>query len=179
MVNGTLMPKFGYYMPWYLAGGVIMAISSGLMYTVNYTSDASKIYGFSVMIGIGTGLFCQASFSVAQAVDAKEHSPSSVCYIVSGQTTGMVISVTVANSIFLNEAEKGIANLLPHLSKSEIQNSIRGHGSVFVESLPENIRDGVLDAVVSGLQNVYILVAVAGAVAVVCSLAMKRERVFE
>lgn len=178
MVNGAVLSKYGLYMPWYTTGGVLMAVGSGLMYTISSTDSASKVYGFSVLVGIGTGLFCQAGFSVAQAKVALADIPSSVGYIMCGQITGMTISITVANSIFLNEAEKGIAKLLPQLARDEIQNSIRGHGSEFVNSLPAELRAGVMDAVVKGLSNAYILCAVAGTLATILSLGLKRERLF-
>jgi len=31
LVNGALMPKFGYYMPWYLGGSILALIGSALM----------------------------------------------------------------------------------------------------------------------------------------------------
>jgi len=178
MIDGAVLSKYGLYMPWYLVGGIIMAIGSGLMYTISYNSPASKVYGYSVLLGIGTGLFCQAGFSIAQAKVKLEDIPSSVGFIMCGQMIGMTISVTVANSLFLNEAQKGIGKILPMLTKDEIQNAIRGHGSDFVNDLPVELRDGVMNAVVKGLSNAYILCAVAGAVATLGSVLLKRERIF-
>jgi hypothetical protein len=31
IVNGVLMPKFGYYMPWYLGGSTLVVIGASLM----------------------------------------------------------------------------------------------------------------------------------------------------
>lgn len=31
--NGALMSKLGYYMPWYLAGGILTSVGGGLMST--------------------------------------------------------------------------------------------------------------------------------------------------
>jgi hypothetical protein len=31
IVNGVLMPKFGYYMPWYVGGSALVVIGSSLM----------------------------------------------------------------------------------------------------------------------------------------------------
>ncbi|OCK84502.1 MFS general substrate transporter [Lepidopterella palustris CBS 459.81] len=68
IINGTLMSKLGYYMPWYLVGGCIVVIGSALMYTIDQDDSESRVYGYTVMMGAGTGMFAQAGYSVAQAV---------------------------------------------------------------------------------------------------------------
>lgn len=66
--NGALMAKWGYYMPWYLFGGLLATAGSACMYTVDLDTSLSRIYGYTVIIGAGVGMWLQASFFVAQAV---------------------------------------------------------------------------------------------------------------
>ena len=94
------------------------------------------------------------------------------------RAAGLTIAISVANSLFLNEAERGIRVVLPQLSKAQIQASIAGLGSHFVKTLPENTQEKVLDAIVDGLNKTYVLVIVGGGVAIVGSLFLKRERLF-
>ncbi len=145
---------------------------------VSYTTAAPKIYGYSILIGIGAGMFAQASFSIAQATVKPEEIPQAVGYVVQGQVTGITIAISVANSLFLNEAEKGIAKVLPNLPREPIQASIAGVGSKFVKSLPLDLQDQVLQAIVRGLNKTYILIIAAGAFTVVASVFLKRERLF-
>lgn len=42
-VNGLLMAKFGYYMPWYLVGSLITVVGGALMCTVDRSSSHSAI----------------------------------------------------------------------------------------------------------------------------------------
>jgi hypothetical protein len=42
MLSGALLPKFGYYMPWYVMGGAILLIGSALMYTVNPETSTAR-----------------------------------------------------------------------------------------------------------------------------------------
>lgn len=66
-VNGGVMSAFGLYMPWYVVGGALVLVGGALFYTVGVDTSAAHIYGYSVITGLGTGMYLQASFSVAQA----------------------------------------------------------------------------------------------------------------
>lgn len=172
------MSKFGYYMPWYLGGGIFIVIGGALMYTIDYTDGASKVYGYTILIGIGAGSFVQAGFSVAQATVKEEEIPWAVGFISSGQITGLTIAIAIANSVFLNGAQDNIAKILPDIPRQQVQAAIAGTGSKFVQSLPAEMRDQVLNAIVEAMSKTYILVITAGAVAVIASLGLKRERLF-
>lgn len=57
IISGGLMAKFGHYMPWYTAGGALVLVGSALMVTVDASTSAAQIYGYTVVIGFGAGLF--------------------------------------------------------------------------------------------------------------------------
>lgn len=178
IVNGAVLSKYGYYMPWYLGGGILFVIGSALMYTVDSSSTAAQVYGFSVLLGVGVGVFCQASFSVAQGTVKPEEIPSAVGFITCAQITGITIAIAIANAVFLNGAEEGISKLLPDVPRDQIQSSIVGVGSKFVQSLPVAMRQQVLDAIIEAMSKAYVLCITAGALAIVLSLFLKRERLF-
>jgi pheromone shutdown protein TraB len=67
IVTGAIHSKIGIYMPWYTFGGVLVIIGSALVYTIGVGTSVAKIYGYSVIIGAGTGSYYQLSFSVTQA----------------------------------------------------------------------------------------------------------------
>jgi hypothetical protein len=71
------MARLGYYMPWYLLGGLLIVLGSALMYTMDHHTSKSRVYGYSVPLGVGVDIFLQASFSVAQGVVSpkKSHQP--------------------------------------------------------------------------------------------------------
>ena len=178
IVNGGVLSKYGYYMPWYLGGGILMVIGSALMYTIHSGSTAAQVYGYSVLLGVGVGFFCQASFSVAQGIVKPSEIPSAVGFITCAQITGITISIAIANSVFLNGAENGIAAILPDVPRDQIQSAIAGVGSKFVQSLPEALRVQVLDAIITAMSKAYIICITAGALAVILSLFLKRNRLF-
>ncbi|KAF7945569.1 hypothetical protein EAE96_010336 [Botrytis aclada] len=129
--NGAILSAYGYYMPWYTAGGVLVLIGGSLMFAdVNPDTSIAKIYGFTILIGFGVGLFAQASFSVAQAVVAEELVPSAVGFITCAQVGGVTIALAIANSVFLNGSQEKLQAILPDLPAAEIQQAIAGAGSL-------------------------------------------------
>jgi hypothetical protein len=178
IANGAVLSKYGYYMPWYLFGGVLTTVGAALLYTVTADSSNSTVYGYSTLIGIGVGSFVQAGFSIAQALVTPEEIPEAVGFITCGQISGITISIAIANSVFLNKAESSIAVLLPNASTTEIQAAITGVGSSLVNSLPADTKAAVLDAIIGAMSKAYIGVIAGGALAIILSLFLKRERLF-
>ncbi|KAF1359038.1 MFS general substrate transporter [Lizonia empirigonia] len=178
IANGAFLSKVGYYMPWYLAGGVLILIGGALMYTVDTSTSVSSIYGYTVLIGLGVGLFSQASFSIAQAVTKPELVPASIGFISTAQILGITLALAIANAVFLNKSEKGIQAILPDVPVSEIQQAIAGTGSQLFQSFSPAVRKQVLDVIVESSSVTYALVITAGALVVVLSLFLKREKLF-
>ncbi|KAN0098976.1 MFS general substrate transporter [Hyaloscypha variabilis] len=178
ITNGAVMSAYGVYMPWYTTGGIFTVIGGALMYTVDTSSSISRVYGYSVIIGLGTGMFAQASFSVAQAIVEPHLIASAVGFITCAQVSGVTIALAIANSVFLNKSQTGIEAILPGVPVAEIQAAIAGAGSQFVDSLSATVKLEVLEAIVSAMSKTYILVITAGSLVVVLSAFMKRERLF-
>ncbi|KAG6364176.1 hypothetical protein INS49_005774 [Diaporthe citri] len=152
-INGALMAKFGYYMP-------------------------CRVYGCTVGIGVGVGMWIQASFSVAQAIVDPEDVPAAIGFITLAQFLGNTTALAIADAVFLNEAETKVQQLLPGLSASGIQAAISGVTSGFARNLSSDVRAKVVDAIVASIGKTYVLVMTSGALVAVLSLAMKREKLF-
>ncbi|KAF4871929.1 Efflux pump DEP3 [Colletotrichum siamense] len=177
-LNGLLMAKFGYYMPWYLVGSLISVGGGALMYTVDRNSSQSAIYGYTVLIGFGIGIFIQASFSVAQAVVDLKNVAAVIGFMTLAQYLGNTTALAIANSLFLNVAETKVQKILPEISTSEIEAAISGVAGGFVERLDDGVKGRVIDAIVESIGKIYILVMTAGALVTLLSLFMKREKLF-
>lgn len=178
MVNGALMSKLGYYMPWYLVGGCIVVVASALMYTIDQDDSTSRVYGYSVLIGAGTGMFAQAGFSIAQAVVDVANIAPAIGFIGLAQFVGTTLSLALANAILLNESQSEIQRILPNVPVADIQRAILGVRSDLVKSLAPDVQRRVLGAIVSAIDKTYVLVIVGGAIAAILSLGMRREKLF-
>lgn len=115
---------------------------------------------------------------MAQAIVEPDMIPSAVGFITCAQVTGVTISSAIANSVFLNGAQKSISVLLPDVPVEVVQGAIGGAGSKFVESLSASMQRAVLVAIVDAMSKTYILILTAGALVFVLSFAMKREKLF-
>ncbi|KAI9650914.1 hypothetical protein NHQ30_000949 [Ciborinia camelliae] len=179
IANGAILSAYGYYMPWYTIGGMFVLIGGSLMYAdVDANTSTANIYGFTILIGFGVGLFSQASFSVAQAVVPSSMVSSAVGFITCAQVGGVTIALAIANSVFLNGSQEKIHALLPDLPLAVIQQAIAGAGSEFVRGLTEAQQVLVIGAIVESMGKTYAMVITAGAMALVLSLGMKREKLF-
>jgi len=178
IANGAILSAYGYYMPWYTLGGALLVTGGSLMYTMDVQTSVATVYGYTILVGFGTGLFAQASFSVAQAIVEPEMVSSAVGFITCAQVSGVTIALAIANSVFLNDAQKAIEAILPSVPLAEIQAAIGGAGSAFVKSLPVTVQEAVLEAIVNAMSKTYILITTAGALVFVLSFAMKREKLF-
>ncbi|KAH0606582.1 uncharacterized protein H6S33_003416 [Morchella sextelata] len=178
IVNGAGMTKTGYYMPWYLLGGIGVIIGGALMSVVSESTSVAEIYGYTILIGFGAGCFIQASFSVAQAKVEPNEVPLTVGFISLAQSFGIVIALAISGSVFLNEAFSGMTDILPGVPRDTVKGAIAGAGSAFFESLDESKRGEVLHAIIEAMGKTYILVIVAGAVVTVGSIFMPREKLF-
>ena len=178
VANGAIMSATGYYMPWYLFGGVLTVIGNALLYTVDTSTSDAAIYGYTVLAGIGAGSFVQASFSVAQAKVSLTQIPIAIGYITCGQVGGATISLAISNAVFLNGGVGDIKAILPNESEKNIQNALAGASAAFFKDLDQATRDRVVDAIVGNIKFVYALAITAGALVTVLSIFMKREKLF-
>ena len=177
MLNGVLMEKLGYYMPWFLVGGVLIIVSNGMLYQISLTTNAGFIYGALVLGGIGTGLFVNAPFGIAQWLVPPSEIASAVGFITCAQVAGVTISLAIANTVFLNLAQNSISNLLPDVPMSTVQGAISGVGGKFLTTLSADMQAAVLEAIIQAIRRVFILGITAGCVAVILAVFMSREKI--
>lgn len=177
ILNGALMSKYGYYMPWYLVGGCLALIGSALMYTVDLDTSNSKIYGYTVLLGIGGGMYAQASFSVAQVKVQPHQIPMAIGFISLAQIGGATIALAIATSVFLNQATHGILAIMPHEPRRVVEGAVSGAGSTFFQTLDPSVKTAVLGVVAHAISRIYILAITAAALSIVLAVFMSREKV--
>ena len=175
--TGTLLGKNFWFAPFALVGGLLVTAGGALMYArVGIDTNASPIYGYSVLLGFGAGLYTQGPISVVQSLFPAERVADATAFVGFGQVVGIIIMLAVANAIFLNKATIAIESLLPDTPLLEVQAAISGARSDLFRSISGDLRNAVLQAIVDSMNNVYILVVVAGALTVVLCPFLKRQK---
>ncbi|KAJ5553105.1 Major facilitator superfamily domain general substrate transporter [Penicillium frequentans] len=172
------MARLGYYMPWYLSGGLLIVLGSALMYTVRQDTSQSWVYASSVPLGVGVGMFLQASFSVTQAVVSPENIAPAVGFMTLAQFLGITIALAIANAVLLNGCLDNIEAILPNIPSAQIQAAILGAQSDLVKDLSPALKTRVLDAIVHAIGDTYILTIAGGALVAVLSLLLPRKKLF-
>ena len=168
----------GKFLPWFYAGGALVLIGSALMYTVDVSTAASKIYGYSILVGTGCGAYLQMPFAVAQIQVHAKLIPVAVGFVAFAQLAAPAVTLSIANSVFLNEATSGIARILPEASKETIQRVISGGRRDYFDSLNAPTRDEVFQAIVTSMSKIYLIVIVSGALTLLLTTTLTLHNLF-
>lgn len=66
LVTGWALPKVKYYMPVCLVSGLIITLASALFLgLLSPSTPTANIYGFSILMGVGSGITMQLGYAVA------------------------------------------------------------------------------------------------------------------
>ncbi|KAJ5971624.1 uncharacterized protein N7479_001542 [Penicillium vulpinum] len=177
MLSGNFMVKSGYSMPWYVIGSVLVIAANAMLYKLDLSTSNGFIYGGMVLNGIGTGMFLNAPFAVAQWLAPPQETSSAVGFIMCARGGGLAIALSIANSIFLNLAENGIRHQFPTMDKTQIQSLTSGVGSSLLDSLSEGQKQEVLAAIVYAISRVFILSIASGCFCLCLSIFMDRRKI--
>jgi hypothetical protein len=174
--TGAMVSMFGYYTPFYIFGGILVIIGYSLLHTITSTTSDGAIYGYLVLIGLGTGFFVQTSYAIAQAISLKIETEAAISFIMQGQLLGLIVGLTIAGSVFITHATKGLAALLPDVPIGIVKDSIAGTNAGFLTTLPPQIQAEALDIIIQSMDRVYILGIAGGAVSLVCGVLLTHRK---
>ncbi|KAF4629751.1 hypothetical protein G7Y89_g8400 [Cudoniella acicularis] len=176
MANGAFFPKFNLYWIWFSTAGILVTAGAGLLSQITIDTTPAHIYGYSVIEGLGAGLIAQAPYSVAQLKVNPKDVHYVTAFITCGQMAGVALSLGISTCLFVNEATGLIANILPGVSHDAVLDAITGANSRILQEQPVAVRLKILEAITTSVGHVFFLVVGGGALCIISSLAMKRER---
>ena len=112
-------------------------------HAVKQDTNAANLYGYSILIGIGCGIFVQASFSVAQAKVPLQQLGAATGFIALAQLLGPAIALSIAGTILIDTATSSLT-LLPDTRVDAIKNAISGTpGQLFATLTPATRTAGI------------------------------------
>lgn len=139
------------------------------------------MYGYTVLLGVGTGAFLQSGFSIAQALVSPSEIPNAVSFmsignkrklnscvsgmliIQTGQSFGILFGLGVAGAVFQTKAVAYVSPILTDLSPSDVRAAIAGTSSTVFDGLADSTRALVVQAITRAIDKVYVLVIGTGA----------------
>ncbi|OGM45057.1 efflux pump antibiotic resistance protein [Aspergillus bombycis] len=170
VISGVTLSRFGYPQPFLLVGGILTAIGSGLLYTLEVNTGSGKWIGYQLLAGIGIGWCFQVPVVTAQASVAPEDLPS---------VTAMVLTVqTLGGSVFVSAGQSAMVNvLLKHLQSETSTVDAFKVAMTGATELRQKFSSAqmqfILTAYMDGLQAAFLVAVVASSVATVVCLATR------
>jgi hypothetical protein len=146
--------------------------------TADETTSNAKIYGYTILLGVGVGCYCQAGFPVAQMKVAASDIAYSVGFMTVSQMLGIALGTGMSGALFVNQAHSGLQRVFPSASTEEISSAVAGVGSDLIGKASEEVAAAAIHVIALAIQDAFVPVFVTGAVAFACSLAMKKEKLF-
>jgi len=175
--GGILLAHVGYYSPFYIVGAALGLIGASLLHTVGLTTPAANLYGYSILVGLGAGMYCQAAFSIVPTKVPAEQLGQATGFIAFGQLIGPTIALSIAGTVLINTASSGLQQLLPDTPIETIKNAISGTAGDFLNSLDPTTKTAALNVIVDSISQVYILGITAMALAFVLSIFLRHEKI--
>lgn len=169
MLCGTIVSKTGRWLPWFFYGGALVLIGGALMYTVDENTSSAKVYGYSILIGSGTGAYIQMPFNACQEFVNPALIPAAVGLITWAQLAAPAITLSIANAVFLNGSKGALTRILPAGLKDQALTIVSGVGKDQLARLSQQGRDDVEHAMVHNIAKIYILIITSGALTLVLS----------
>ena len=179
MLNGGIMSATGIYWPWYVAAGVFQIIGGAVYYAcVDVTTSDATMYGFSVLITLGGCLAQQAGYSISAFKAGPAKASDATGFINVAQTGGAMFALTLSSTIFQNVGRSKLENALAghDVPSADIRALLAGSRNQIFASADLEIKTLAIGAIVETVNVVYILVIAAGALALVSSFFLKREK---
>ncbi|KAK7039735.1 major facilitator transporter-like protein [Favolaschia claudopus] len=174
IIAGQFVGKTGHLWPFLVAGPIILAIGSGLLYTLTPTTSSAKIIGFQILAGAGTGMGMQNSMMALQAVFRDE--PRLI-----GQATSMgsfmgflggTIGLGIAEPVFASELTK---KLLAYAPEAPLQVVKESPVAIYTELEPEMIV-AVVRSYSEALRVVYVIGVPVAGIALLATLLIPRTK---
>jgi hypothetical protein len=191
MFSGATLPRHGRYNVLYIASGVFMIVAGACMrWLIHLDTPPAHIYGFEILLAIGSGLARQTAYSIAVTKviskakgNPREDISKAVCLMNMAQVGAMAVSLSIAGCIFENVGFIKLRDALAGFgfSPSQIRDALGGADSGILASTATHggnlVRQLGLAAITEALNQVFVLVLVSGLLCLIAGLMMKWEKV--
>ncbi|KAH8886354.1 MFS general substrate transporter [Thozetella sp. PMI_491] len=181
VASGHLLSKIKMYMPIYFVSGVFLTLGGSLlMVYLDPKTSAGTIYGLTVLVAFGTGPTIQIGYAIATINAPAKLMGDAISLQNIAQIGSTVIALVIAGQVYQSSAVENLSAVLDGrgFSQSEIIDAVAGAQSALFGQLTGELRDAAILAVTQAMQKSFSLIIVSGAVILIASLFMKREKLF-
>lgn len=174
IVQGCGVSLIGYYVPFMLAGSLLMPIFAGLLTTLTTDSSLAKLICYSGLMGFAAGVGFQSPQTAVQTSLPRDDASIGMAIIIFAQHFGPAVFISAAQTIFTNRLAVNLVGIAPSLNATSIEN-------MGLADLKAQLGADKLQEVLSGFdhslaQTWYLAVAL-GCVTMIGSLGMEWRNV--
>ncbi|KAJ7614847.1 transporter [Roridomyces roridus] len=175
LISGQIAGKTGHYWPFLAVSPLFLAVGSGLLYTLNTGSSSSKVVGYQILTGIGTGMGMQLSL-LAMQVEFREKPRllgQATSMATFAQFFGGTLGLSVAEPVFSSELTKYLERYAPDAPVEIVKES----PTQIYTALPEGMVEGVVKSYAEALRIVFVIGVPLAGLALVAALFIQRIRI--
>ena len=175
LITGILVSKIGYFTPPAIIGCAIAAAGSGLISTLETTTDTVQWAAYLCVAATGIGIAIQQSFTAVQAVLTLEQVPIATAAVTCFQSLGGAVFISAGNSILSNHIRH--SSWGNELFGVNLETAIAMGATKFRETIPSELLPNVLRVYNEALQKVFISAIPLSGLAFICSLFLEWKSV--
>ncbi|KAL2065962.1 hypothetical protein VTL71DRAFT_3632 [Oculimacula yallundae] len=142
-ISSYLITRWGYYLPWAMAGAAIAAIGSGLMGTFKIHTLEVEWIMYQIMTGLGRGMVLQIPVIATQAILEPSEIAVGSALVVLFQLFGGAIFISCGQTIFTNRLAGALGRFAPEV---DAQLVVRWGAAQLKNAVPATSLDHVLEA---------------------------------
>lgn len=171
IMSGGLISVNGHYISWLYLSGVLSAVGTGLLYTLDIGSSSGRWIGFQIIAGVGFGAGVQLPIIVGQALSDPADITLSTALMLFAQTIGGALLVGAAEAAYTNT----LLRRLPFTAPGVDAGTVLTMGTTQIRSSfpPEQV-PGIIQAEMDGVHVAFALAIACAGVATLTTLAAPR-----
>ncbi|KAJ5959009.1 uncharacterized protein N7479_006159 [Penicillium vulpinum] len=167
IVSGGSITKTGHTAPLMVVGGVLAAIGSGLLYSLEIGTSTGKWIGYQIVGGVGWGLAYQVPINAVHGTVVPSDIATVTGVIVFFQTVGGAVFVAAAQAAFVNQIIIKLAATAPSINSALV---ISTGASELRDVFTADQMTAILPAYMTGLKVAYAISIAAAGIAFCLSL---------
>lgn len=178
LLSGGLLPVIKLYGPFYILGGLTIAVGAGLQAQLTVSTSQPAVMGKEALIGIGMGMMWQTGVAIMTRSVSPERKLDVTMLFIVMQLGGTSLFLGVAGALYENLGFRYLQNAIGGhgFSSGDIRQALAGVDSrVFAEKNQE-VAELAVEAVTRVLAQIQYIPMVAGLIAMICGGFMKWEK---
>lgn len=174
LVVGIGVNKFGVYVPFMIFGTTIYTIASSLFCTLEVNTSTARLVGFQILAGMGFGSSLNICATVVRANVQDKDIPIAGALAGFAPSLGGSLAASIGQNVFRSALTR---KLLQSVSPTEAATIVKAGATGGVAVVEEGLREVVREAYDYAAKRAFVIPAVAGGLAFLCTLGLKWKNI--